>query len=194
MHLSSDTGLATSLNTADICLVIIQPDIYNRRPARMVESKLLVDRNNCNLYVFYTYIHTLILNRPEIYFDPLFREYLPDCYRYLHAVNSNRSSSPLNLVFSTSRKKPLTVQNKIDKKHLCNNKILLSFCPRMIFLSFFQLFLFFTLLKPGFLSRSHLNEFPYRQHSSLEFIVAGKHAMFLVGLRAKQNNQGTVNS
>lgn len=60
MHLSSDTGLATSLNTADICLVIIQPDIYNGRPARMVESKLLVDRKNCNLYVFYTYIHTYI--------------------------------------------------------------------------------------------------------------------------------------
>lgn len=40
--------------------MIIQPDIHNGRPARMVESKLLVDRNNCNLYVFYTYIHTYI--------------------------------------------------------------------------------------------------------------------------------------
>ena len=159
----------------------------------MVESKLLVDRNNCNLYVFYTYIHTLILNRPEIYFDPVFREYLPNCYRSLHAVNSNRSSSPLNLVFSTSRKEPLTVQDKIDRKICVTMRYCWASPPEWSF--FLSVIFVFYAAQTRFLLRSHnLNEFPSRQHRSLEFIVAGEHAMFLVGLRAKQNNQGTVNS
>ena len=56
MHLSSDPGLATSLNRTDNCLVIYTTGHIHGRPARMIKSKLLVEI--IRIYTsFIVYIH-----------------------------------------------------------------------------------------------------------------------------------------
>ena len=72
-----------------------------------------------------------------------------DCvyYRSLHAITSNRNRLPLNFVFSTSRKKPLTVQDEI-------------YLEITIFLSFFLSVTFIC-----YVAQTH---FSPRQQSGLE--------------------------
>ena len=100
--------------------------------------------------------------------------------------NSNRNCSPLNLVFSTTRKEPLTVQDKIDRE-------ISSFVPGMIqslfsfFLSVYFFLVYVKLLNPAF----------YSNHKQMIFLPDKK---AVLNYRPRQtgrsdyaqNSQGTI--